>query len=186
MSILRQFTYKPLLIAGLISIPFLIDAQSRKKNAAPVKAQAPYVSDTNFKEMGAPMPNLRVVYPNKVEYTSADLKNDANLIMMLFNPTCEHCEDMTFAIEKNIDLFKNSHVLLIAAPTMGPYLEYFENGTRVKNFPKIKYGLDSSDIINRLFTFEMLPQVNVYNADRKLIKTFTGITEIDSLKPYIQ
>jgi hypothetical protein len=105
---------------------------------------------------------------------------------MMFNPTCEHCEDMTFAIEKNIDLFKNSHILLVAAAGMGPYLEFFENGTRVRNFPKIKLGLDSSNFINRTFIYESLPQINIYSPDRKLLKTFSGITTIDSLKPYIQ
>lgn len=188
MSILRQFTYKPLLIAGLICIPFLIGAQANKKGKSAAKAGAPAapVSDTDFKAMGAPMPNLRVVYPGKAEYSTENLKNDANLFLMLFNPTCEHCEDMTISIEKNLDLFKKSHVLLVAAPTMGPYLEFFENGTRIKNYPQIKYGLDSSDIINRIFIYEMLPQINVYNADRKLIKTFHSIEDIDSLKPYIQ
>lgn len=184
----RQFTPRPLLIASLICIPFLLEAQSGKKRkkeqfAEPARMA---VSDTNFKIMGAPLPPIRVVYPQKVEYTNESLKNDANLIVMLFNPTCEHCEDMTIALEQNAKLFQKSNILLIAAEGMGPYLEFFENGTRVKNYPHIKYGLDSSNIINRIFNYEMLPQVNVYNAQHRLIKTFNGITEIDSLKPYIQ
>jgi hypothetical protein len=189
MSMFRQITSRPLLVAALVCLPLLIDAQSGKKSK---KAISPYepnysaVTDTNYRIMGAPLPPLRIVYPQKVVYTNDSLKNDANLILMLFNPTCEHCEDMTIALEKNIGLFQKSHIMLVAAEGMAAYLEFFENGTRVKNFPKIKYGLDSSNIVNNLFNYEMLPQINVYNANRRLIKTFNGLEEIDSLKPYIQ
>jgi len=188
MSIRKQFSTKHLLLAALICVPFLIEAQgtSRTKKRSHNTQDTVAPAGPNYKAIGAPMPPLRAVYPKKAVYTSEILKNDANLFVMMFNPTCEHCEDMTFAIEKNIDLFQKSHILLMAAPAMGPYLEFFENGTRVKNFPKIKLGLDSSDFINRTFIYESLPQINVYSADRKLLKTFTGITTIDSLKPYIQ
>ena len=132
------------------------------------------------------MPPLRVVYPKKAVYTGESLKNDANLFVMMFNPTCEHCEDMALDLEKNIGLFRKSNIVLMAAPGMGPYLEFFENGTKIRNYPKILMGLDSADFITRTFTYEMLPQINVYSPERKLLRIFTGITSADSLKPYIQ
>jgi hypothetical protein len=132
------------------------------------------------------MPPLRVVYPNKAEYTDEGLKNNANLFVMMFHPTCEHCEEMGINLAKNIDLFKKSNILLIAGSAMAPYLEFYENGTKVNKYPKIKMGVDSSDFLNKTYLYEMLPQINIYDADRKLIKIFNGITTIDSLKPYIQ
>ena len=192
MSILRQFSKKQLLFASLICIPFLLEAQitnrtkKRKHDPAPSAQAQSATPGMDYKSPGAPMPELRVVDPKKAVYTGETLKNDANLFIMMFNPTCEHCEDMTFALKENIDLFKKSHIVLVAAPGMGPYLEFFENGTRVRNYPKIKLGLDSAGFINNTFIYDQLPQINVYDADRRLLKTFTGITTIDSLKPYIQ
>src|SRR5688500_16543958 len=152
MSIARQFTKKHLVIAALICIPLLslADAKRDKKNkraiaAAPSAAKA----DTGrYKAIGAPMPPLRVVYPKKAVHTTETVANDANLFVMMFNPTCEHCEEMTFAFRNNIGLFKKSHILLMAAPGMGNYLEYFENNTKLKATPKIMMGLDSSNFIN--------------------------------------
>jgi hypothetical protein len=191
MSLPRQFSMKQFLIASLICVPLLLDAQSkqdskRRMNDVIAQPSIPASAKPDYKAIGAPMPPLRVVYPKKAVYTGDMLKNDANLIVMMFNPTCEHCEDMTFALEQNIDLFKKSNILLMAAPAMGPYLEFFENGTRINKFPKIKMGLDSAGFIDHTFLYEMLPQINVYDAERKLIKTFNGITTIDSLKPYIR
>ena len=188
MSILRQFSTKHLLIAALISVPLVLNAQTTKRTKGKPHDKQEKVGsfEPNYKEIGAPMPPLRVVYPKKAVYTTTSLQNDANLFVMMFNPTCEHCEDMAFALEKNLDLFQKSHIVLIAASGMGQHLEFFENGTKVQNYPKIKMGLDSSDFINRTFIYEQLPQINIYNAERRLLKTFTGITTIDSLKPYIQ
>jgi thioredoxin-related protein len=127
-----------------------------------------------------------VVTATKEVITDARVKNDANLFVMMFNPTCEHCEDMTRALETNIGLFKNSKILLMAGPVMLPYLEYFDKTTHYTQFPSIMVGVDSAKFIDRTFNYEMLPQINIYDKDRKLIRTFSGIETIDSLKPYIQ
>ena len=147
---------------------------------------APPSANDIYKQIGGPMPPIRVVYPKKAVYTENTLKNDANLFVMIFNPTCEHCEEMAFNLEQSLNLFKKSHIVLMATPGMGPYLEFFENGTKVQKYPKIKMGLDSAGFIERTYNDIMLPQINIYNADRKLIKSFSGITTIDSLKQYIQ
>ena len=162
-----------------------LDIGKDKKQIAPLPPPALPVS-IDYHNVGAPMPPIRIVTSAGEVYTEDKLSNGANLFVMLFNPTCEHCEDMTAALEKNIRLFKQSNIVLMAAPTMLPYLAGFENGLRTKDYPLLKIGLDSARFIDRTFNYENLPQINIYGADRKLIKTFSGIETIDSLKAYIQ
>ena len=154
---------------------------------------------TDYRNTGAILPLFRVVTlpersldtpvgqdkPAK-DITNNDVKNDANLFLMLFNPTCGHCEDMTKLIEDNIQLFKRSKVLLVAAPHMGEYLVAFEKGLRTNQYPQITVGLDSSHLVDRTFMYMSLPQINIYNKDRILIKRFNGEVTLDSLKQYIQ
>lgn len=158
----------------------------KKKKAIPEPLAPTPLEVGDFHTIGSTMPKLRVVSATGAVYTDADLKNDANLFVMMFNPTCEHCEDMTRAIEKDVALFRNSNIVLLAAPGMGPYLEYFDKTTKYTQFPALKVGLDSAKFIDRTFNYETLPQVNVYDKNRVLIKSFSGITTLDSLKPYIQ
>jgi hypothetical protein len=47
-------------------------------------------------------------------------------------------------------------------------------------------GADSFKVTDRLFTYQGLPQINIYNKERKLIKIFQGDIFIDSLKAYIK
>ncbi len=159
----------------------------KRKKAIP-EPPAPLPQEVgDYHNIGSKMPALRVVTEKgKIVATADSVKNEANLFVMMFNPTCEHCEEMTVALEQNIALFKASQIVLIAAPMMGPYLEYFANTTKYTNYPALKVGLDSAKFIDRTFNYVTLPQINIYDKDRKLIKTFSGLETIDSLKPYIQ
>jgi len=144
-------------------------------------------SHTYYKQIGSPMPPIRVVTMEGKAITNHAVASNSNLVVMLFNPTCEHCQDQTELFEKNIFLFKKSKLLMIAAPSMGPYLQNFITNYHTDKYPgTIMVGLDSAGTIDNTFLYESLPQINIYNPERKLIKIFTGNKSIDSLKEYIQ
>ena len=178
---------RKVILALLLLCTLTAWAHKRQKKSSPVRqalitdAQAP-----DYRQIGSPMPPLRVVTGEKAVLTNETLKNDANLFVMMFNPTCEHCEDMTRALEQHIALFKQSKIVLMAAPMMMPYLEYFDKTTHYTQFPSINVGIDSSGFIDHTFNYQLLPQINIYDKDRKLIKWFSGQNTIDSLRPYIQ
>lgn len=115
-----------------------------------------------------------------------ELNNGANLLVMMFNPTCSHCEDMTVMFEKNISMFQRSKLVLLATPVMKDYLPDFVNMLHVRDYPVIRAGIDSSGFISNAFNYQSLPQVNIYSAERKLLRTFNGEVSMDTLKQYIQ
>lgn len=154
---------------------------------------------TNYRDYGAILPIFRVVTlpersldtpagPEKParDIVNADVQNDANLFLFLFNPTCGHCEEMTKLLEQNINLFHKSRLLMVAAQHMGEYLVFFEKGLKTNEYPQMTVGIDSSHLVDRTFMYMALPQINIYNKDRVLIKRFSGETSIDSLRKYIQ
>jgi protein-disulfide isomerase len=123
---------------------------------------------------------------DKKRISNEDVQSDANLLVMMFNPLCSHCEDMTQLFEKNIALFDKSKLVMLSTMQMRDYLPNFVRSFRTAEYPSIIIGSDSSDFMEKTFLYQALPQINIYNADRKLIRSFTGDTEIDSLKQYIQ
>jgi hypothetical protein len=74
----------------------------------------------------------------------------------------------------------------VAAANMGPYLSYFTNNTKLDGTPLLQVGIDSSEYIDKTFNYESLPQINIYNKERRLIKTFSGPVPIENLKEYIE
>lgn len=125
-------------------------------------------------------------FSHKQFITNKDLDNGANAFVMIFNPTCSHCEDETALLENNISLFNRSKFVMIATPPMQPYLGDFVHLLHVNEYPVFSVGIDSSGFLNNVFMFQALPQINIYNSDQKLIKIFTGEVSIDSLKQYIE
>lgn len=185
---------KLLIIICLLGTVFIAFGQRNKKNKkepAETEATTNDTAKVNYKEIGAPMPRLKVLlYKGKLGgkevLTGKDFSNKANLFVMMYNPTCGHCQEETELMEKNIHLFKKSQILLIASPQMESYMDFFENATKVSEYPSIKVALDSCGFIDKTFTYSGLPQINIYDKERKLIKIFNNDTPLDSLKPYIE
>jgi thiol-disulfide isomerase/thioredoxin len=188
---------KLLIIVCLISTVFIAFGQpgkkgDKKKETAGTASGVP-ASDTvkiDYKVIGASMPPIKMtVYlgaQGKEILTEKDVANDANLFVMMYNPTCGHCQEETQLLEKNIFLFKKSHIVLMAAPAMDTYMDFFENTTKVSQYPSIKVGLDNAGFIDKTFNYTGLPQINIYDKNRKLLKMFNSDTPLDSLKPFIQ
>ena len=175
---------KLLIVACLSSLVFIAFGQ-KKKNGKNIAVAGAAEQLVNYKEIRAPLPPLRIFTKQGKYLTEKDLSNDAHLILMIFNPTCDHCEEQTFILKKNIFMFDKSNLVLIAAPSMIPHLGYFTNNTKIDGYPTFKVGVDSSDYIDKTFRQITLPQINIYDRERKLVKMFYGITPIDSLKQYI-
>lgn len=169
-----------LLLCGSV---FVVLAQKKKKDKQqPAGSTAATI---NYKEVGAPLPPLKV-YTREGKYlTEADIAGNGHLIVMLFNPTCDHCEEQTVLFREHISLFKKTKLVLLAAANMVPHLGYFTNVTKTADYPAIQIGVDSSGYIDKTFRQVTLPQINVYDKDRKLTKMFFGSTPLDSLRQYL-
>jgi hypothetical protein len=116
-----------LLIACLLGLALVTFGQKKKKRE---KESYPIISNLtipgtaflrptaskdaaamDYKQLNAPLPPFSVInYENK-NITEELCQSGGNLILMMFNPTCEHCEEETRAFIGNIFLFKKDLLL---------------------------------------------------------------------------
>lgn len=118
--------------------------------------------------------------------TQKDLVNNANLLIMTFNPGCSHCEETTIELEHNIGAFKKSKLVLVANSRTRTRLHDFVSMLHLNEYPEIIPCIDSMGYVDKTYNYQTLPQINVYDHKRILIKTFSGDVPIDSLKKYIE
>jgi thiol-disulfide isomerase/thioredoxin len=118
--------------------------------------------------------------------TDKDLDNGANLFVMMFNPTCSHCEEMTLLMTQNIKSFNKTKVVLLATQPMAAYIPDFAERRELWKYPPMYIGYDSAGFVENVILYQQLPQINVYNSNRKLIKSFSGEVPIDTLKKFIE
>ena len=190
--ILAQSTYEPYYndkVKGP-ELPENVDKNSYKLPGDPLPeikvVTLPWVE--KFMEIaanGKKEQKTREVIPSKT-ITNKDIPADKQLIVMLFNPTCQHCEEQTELFEKNIGLFKNSQLLFVAAPMMGPYIVDYAKKYNLNEYPQIWMGLDSARQVEKTFLYYALPQINIYDKDKKLLRAFSGGAPIDTIRKYLQ
>jgi thiol-disulfide isomerase/thioredoxin len=176
---------KLLILTCLLGTVFTTNAQFWKKKNKKKSNTIAVDNQTDYKNEGAPLPKIKAVTLEDKVYTPDSFRR--NLLIMTFNPTCGHCMDMAQIFSKNIELFKNTDILMLAAPTMKPYLDFFIRNTHVAEHKNvIKVALDSAGYIEKTFKYESLPQLNFYGTDKKLYKVTTGEQPLDSLRAYIK
>ena len=142
--------------------------------------------DTEFTTIGAPLPDFMFKTIKGKVYSRDDFKNNANLFVMIFDPGCHHCQEETKMIEESIGLFKKSKIVLITNENFGIRLPDFIKDEQTDRYHQFTIGIDSTGIMKKIFLYTQLPQINIYDKSRKLIKIFKGTTPIDSLRQYIQ
>jgi hypothetical protein len=192
---------RKLLILGLLVCSLGTSfAQKKKNNDAAASGRlsipgtaflypVPEVSDkkgVDFKAENAPLPAFKVIN-YKGENTTKEILNGSNLLVMMFNPTCDHCEETTEMLKKNIFRFKKTKILMVSGSMMVPLLSYFEANMHTSEFPTFTVSVDSAQFIEKAFNYVALPQINIYSGkDLRLLKTFNGTVSIDSLQSFIE
>ena len=150
-------------------------------------AQQPQTVD--FKKVGAPFPPIRLELTSSGAIVNNSLiKPKKPLMLMIFSPECDHCVHMIDSIKAISSSFKQTQFLLVAENRNKHLMADFVKKAGIGSLPLFaNTGVDKGNLIYYTYTQKILPQVNFYDANLKLIKTFDGNTySLDSLKPYIK
>lgn len=142
-------------------------------------------AQTDIRTPGAQMIDVKFWIDHKM-WTNKELKDKRNLFVLIFNPTCEHCMEKTKMLEENLKMLGKQKLVLTMTPDMSVYFKDFDRATDVLKYPKIKIAVDSGDYITRMTNYKGLPQMNIYDKDRKLLKIYNGNFTMDSLSAYIK
>lgn len=170
-------------ILVIILFPGVVSSYAQKK---PVSVGKIVQNKVDYKQIGAPLPEFKLSFLTGGSIVNSDLKSQSNLFVMIFNPLCGHCEDETDSLEAHMSLFKETKIVMLGHPNTIGMLSGFIRGHHVDQYPKMIVGIDSTLLTDKIFLYQGLPQINVYDQNRKLIKTFSGDISIDSMKQYIQ
>ena len=81
--------------------------------------------------------------------------------------------------------FSAAAIYLVAGHLLGPYLNNFAQKYNLRDHPQIWMGMDYDNLIDKAFLYYALPQLCVYDKDKKLVKMFSGGAPIDTLKQYL-
>ena len=141
----------------------------------------------DYRKIGAPMPPFVLQKTAGGTFTNTNLKPGTRTMLMIFSPQCEHCAYTIDSLKRNAAMFKNTQFVLVAEDRNKQYMKDFIRKADIGSHPLFKNtGTEKGNLIYYIYNYQVLPQVNFYNSNNKLEKSFTGTAPFDSLKMFIR
>jgi hypothetical protein len=141
----------------------------------------------DYKKIGAPLPPFVLEKTAGGTFTNTNLQKGKSVMLMIFSPQCDHCEHMMDSLKNISNMFKNTQLVLVAEDRNRQFMKDFIKKTKIGSHPLFKnIGTERGNLIYYIYDYKILPQVNFYNSNYKLVKTFTGTSPLDSMKMFIR
>lgn len=144
----------------------------------PVLAQAD-TEDAPYKKF-KDFPPVELILPDSSIFTKADLPKKKPVMLMLFNPVCEHCKHETEEIIKNIDKFEDIQIIMA---TSMPYdsMMVFRERFQLANYKNIIVAKDQHFFLFNYFLIHSLPFLAFYDKKHEFISVFEGTLPIPAI-----
>ncbi len=116
--------------------------------------------------------------------TSSIIKNDLPkkkpVMLMVFSPDCQHCQDETEDLVKHMEKFQKVTIIMA---TMRPYKDMmaFREKYGLANYNNIIMGQDVQFFLAPFYSIENLPFLAFYDKKGKLISVFAGSMPIEKV-----
>jgi thiol-disulfide isomerase/thioredoxin len=127
------------------------------------------------------VPPLKLLLLDSTSYfTKNDLKKNKPVLIIVFNPDCEHCKHETEEIIKNIDSLKNIQIIMA---TMMPFdlMKSFYEKYELQRFQNITVGKDVQYTLPSFYQMHFMPYLAMYDKKGNLLDTFEGSMKIEDL-----
>lgn len=148
---------KNAIIAILMVFTFIgADAQQSTAAAAARKNIAPF----------------RIQQANGIFYTASDLKKGTPVMIVYFDPDCDHCSVFTADLLKNINAFANVQIVMVTYVPLQTLKNYIAK-TKLNQYPAIKTGTEGTNFIIRYhYNVVQFPYLALHDKNGNLFATY--------------
>lgn len=123
--------------------------------------------------------NLRSVV-DSVLFTKTDLKKKKPVILMIFSPDCDHCVHATENLLANINLFKNTQIIMVSSLSYES-IQKFYNDLKLFNYPNIKVGYDKGRFLSSFYEVQNFPSIFLYDKKGKFKADFNDHPKFEEI-----
>lgn len=124
-------------------------------------------------------PPVKLLLPDSVSYyTKTDLPKKTPVMLMLFNPQCEHCQHETEEIIKNIEKFKDIQIVMSTSMVFDSMMA-FRAKYKLAQFDNITVAQDTHYFLPSFYMIRNLPFLAFYNKKKELISVFEGALPVE-------
>jgi len=113
-------------------------------------------------------------------FTKNDLKRTKPVLIILFNPDCDHCKHETEEILKNMDQLKNVQIVMATNMSFQMMKSFYEEYD-LQRFENITVGQDIQYMLPSFYQIRFMPYMAMYDKRGNLLTSFEGSMKIEDL-----
>lgn len=132
-----------------------------------------------FKSPYIPAFNIRKI-PDSSSFTNNMLQKGKPVILIFFDPDCDHCQHATKDFTSKIDRFKNVQLLMVTIYDFSR-IKKFYNDYKIADFPNITLTRDAAFVLPKFYQVSSIPDVYVYDKNGKLMGHYKKDIPVDEI-----
>lgn len=121
-----------------------------------------------------------VVAPDSTTFTNEELPKGKPMVLIFFNPDCEHCQKETKELLAYKEELKNIPIVMVSALSYRLVKEFYTE-YNLASMPNVKMGQDINYVLGTKYHPTRYPAIFVYDAKGKLSKVFAGGGEVPAI-----
>jgi hypothetical protein len=129
------------------------------------------------------LPEFSYITVDNKEFSSGEIKNGP-LLIIHFNPECEHCKYETENIIGSNIPYMNCRVLMITEAPLDS-VKRFHSSYNLEKYSSITVLIDTSYLFVKKFGSSLIPTNYIYNKDLELVKVLTGEYKTETIIKYL-
>lgn len=129
------------------------------------------------------LPNFQLLRPDSSWLSLAQLPKKTAVVVIFYNPDCDHCQHEATLIAQSLDKLKKIEFIWATyAPTFED-IDAFATKYKLKGLPNMHFVKDVNYAIPSFYHLEMTPYMAAYNKNRHLVRTYAlGANPIELAK----
>lgn len=109
------------------------------------------------------VPPFDIELTNSKHFKAEEVKKEIPVIIIYFDPTCEHCKAFTGDMLKHYKDFGNTQIVMISYTSVAQVVK-FEADFSLMNYPTIKVGTEGeSFVVQRFYGVQKFPFIALYD-----------------------
>jgi thioredoxin-related protein len=118
--------------------------------------------------------------PDSIKFTKDDLQKKKPVMIMIFNPDCEHCQHETRELIAHMDLFKKVQIIM-TSPLEYYYIKKFYDDYKIADYPNIIMGRDPGYYFGTFFHIRYFPAIFLYDKKGNFVGQFDGSVPVEKI-----
>ena len=135
---------------------------------------------------GKPMPDASLLLSDSASYLNTkNIPEGHSAVIFYFSPHCPYCRAQMKEITEKSGQLKNTHIYAMTLSNFKDFKEFYDE-FRLGRYSNITAGIDYTDSIARYFKIKVVPFTAVFNAKKRLSKSFVGNITAGKIKEALE